>query len=73
MLFLVNHLITEIMQILLEVVHSCSLAFQINASLLEQLVLSGLMTKDRLWYRSDIVFQISKLISDRFRERFLHC
>lgn len=30
------------------------------------------MTKDRLWYRAEIVLQISKLISDRFREIFLH-
>lgn len=58
------------MQMMLEVVRCCSLVFQINASFLEQLVLFELMTKDRLWYRSDIVLQISKLISDRFRERF---
>lgn len=44
-----------------------------NASLFEQLVIFELMTRGRLLYRSNIVFDVSKFISDRFRARYMHC
>lgn len=66
--FLVNHLITEIMQMLLKVAHCCSLIFQMNASLLKQLVLFGLMAKDRLWPDMDQIWSgINQILPFRYQ------